>query len=623
MRNPQDARTAQGSYGVRLYSAVFYVDAVQDNRVDGTQTSSINPTATGYLSMPATATELETNQPAFTLTLASNTFASSGGTTATLTRNTSNGNPADTAVTVAITSSDPAAATAPATVTIPAGQDSVTFPITGVATNLLVATRSVTFTTGTPTDPVTGRSFAASAASASVTDTNTPTLELAPDARYVEDNAANPATYATLSLTDGRGNPMPLAGAITVSLSSNDPADLTVPATVNVPVGAASVRIPITVIDNPNNNNPVVTIGAYALDAITSQPIGAGHATTTLSVLSTSGPSLSIAAPTILGVAAGSAQATVSLGSTPLASALTVALASSNPAEATVPATVTIPAGATSAPFTIAVPGGATTGPVTISATAAGDNMAARTITIATGSLPDLSVTSITLPPAPQTGQVNVPVSWQVANDGNGTASGSWNDHVVLSTDAAGKDVIASQDVAYAGGPLAPGASYTASATFSVLPSRSGTYYVTVATDYGPQAIAEITASNDALVSAMSLGSAYYATLQVQAGEKQVPAGSPLTIGGQALYADGQGSPTSAIVYIAVYKDGNSVEEDGPIAANPDGTYSYTFAPSRLYPYDHYPMFGVKPPEPGAPARENPLFSGLSCDAGLLSPPEL
>src|SRR5271157_6081438 len=342
------------------YSAVFYVDAVQDNIVDGTQTSSLKPSASGYLSIPATATELETNTPALSLTLGSTTFADTAGTTATLTRNTNSSNPNDTALTVAIASSDPSVATAPATVTLPAGQSSVSFPITGVATNLLVDTRSVIFTTNTPVDPVTGENFAAGAATATVTDTNTPVLELATDAPYVEENAANPATYATLSLTDGHGNPFPLGSAITVALSSNDPADLTVPTSVSVPAGTTSVRIPLTVINNPNNNNPVVTLTAYALDAITSYPISTGHASTTLSVLNTNGPSLSITAPTtFIGVAAGQATATVSLGN-------------SNTGEATVLSSVIIPAGATSAPFTISVPSGATAGPVTITASATG-----------------------------------------------------------------------------------------------------------------------------------------------------------------------------------------------------------------------------------------------------------
>ncbi len=172
------------------YSAVFYVDAVQDNLVDGTQTSSLNPSASSYLSIPATATELETNTPTLSLTLASNTFADNGGTTATLTRNTNNSSPNDTALTVAIASSNPSVATAPATVTIPAGQNSVSFPIAGVATGLLVDSRSVTFTTNTPLDPVTGMNFAASGATTTVTDTNIPVLELStvPD---VEEDATD------------------------------------------------------------------------------------------------------------------------------------------------------------------------------------------------------------------------------------------------------------------------------------------------------------------------------------------------------------------------------------------------------------------------------------------------
>src|SRR5262249_15442106 len=70
------------------YSAVFYVDAVQDNLVDGTQTSMITPSANGYIAMSDTATETESNAPALALSLASSTFADNSGTMATLSRNT-------------------------------------------------------------------------------------------------------------------------------------------------------------------------------------------------------------------------------------------------------------------------------------------------------------------------------------------------------------------------------------------------------------------------------------------------------------------------------------------------------------------------------------------------------
>ncbi len=569
------------------FSAVFYVDAVQDNFVDGTQMSTITPSANGYVSMADTATELESNNPALSLSLASSTFADNSGTMATLSRNTNSSSALDAALVVAIASSDPSVATAPATVTIPADQSSVSFPITGVATTLLVDTRSVIFTTNTPVDPVSGRNFAASAAAATITDTNTPVLELATDAPYVEDNAANPATYATLSLTDGHGNPMPLASAITVALSSNDNADLSLPSNVTVAAGVTSVRIPLSVVNNPNNNNPVVTLAAYALDAITSRPINTGHATTTLSVLSTSGASLAITAPTFIGVTAGSAMATLSLGNTPLASDLTVSLSSSNTGEATVPATVVIPAGATSAPFEISVPSGATALPVTITAATAGYNMAAATVNIVTASIPDLALTSITAPASPQAGEFNVSLSWKVTNDGNGTATGLWNDHVVISTDPAGNNVVFSTNIAFAGGSLTEGSSYTGTTKFNV-PPQVGIYYVSVTTNYGANAIPEITTSNDSKSTAMNVGVAYYATLGVQANPKQVSAGSPLSVAGTVTDVDGVTHPVGAIVYIAVYKNGKSMEQDGPIFANPNGTYSYTFAPSSTIPGDHY-----------------------------------
>ena len=172
--------------------------------------------------------------------------------------------------------------------------------------------------------------------------------------------------------------------------------------------------------------------------------------------------------------------------------------------------------------------------------------MAAQTLTIATASLPDLELTSITPPVNLQAGQFNVSASWNVTNDGNGTANGSWNDHVVLSTDPAGKQhvLIFSGNFAYAGGPLLEGSSYTGSITFNV-PSQVGVYYLTVTTNSGSNVIPEITPSNDTLVSVLNVGTAYYATLQVQANEKHVPAGHPRSPFQRVLATDVDGGDSS------------------------------------------------------------------------------
>ena len=50
-----------------------------------------------------------------------------------------------------------------------------------MATNLLVATRTVIFTTNTPVDPVTGRNFAASAAATATQFTEQQHSDAGPD----------------------------------------------------------------------------------------------------------------------------------------------------------------------------------------------------------------------------------------------------------------------------------------------------------------------------------------------------------------------------------------------------------------------------------------------------------
>ncbi len=175
-------------------------------------------------------------------------------------------------------------------------------------------------------------------------------------------------------------------------------------------------------------------------------------------------------------------------------------------------------------------------------------------------------------------------MSWTVTNDGNVTATGAWFDHVVLSTDPAGQNVISFQNIPFTGGSLAVGQSYTGSTTFNV-PSQVGLYYLTVTTNYGFTAIKEITASNDSLVAGLNVGAAYYASLQVQANEKQVPVGSPITVSGVVADTDGVTHPVGAVIYIAVFRDGQPLGEGGPISANSNGTYAYTFAPSASSNY--------------------------------------
>ena len=63
----------------------------------------------------------------------------------------------------------------------------------------------------------------------------------------VSETDANPATTGTVSRTGGDN-----AEALVVTLSSNDITELTVPATVEIPAGAASITFDATVVDDTN-----------------------------------------------------------------------------------------------------------------------------------------------------------------------------------------------------------------------------------------------------------------------------------------------------------------------------------------------------------------------------------
>src|SRR5690606_3048550 len=101
-------------------------------------------------------------------------------------------------------------------------------------------------------------------------------------------------------------------------------------------------------------------------------------------------------------------------------SALQVNLTSSNTNELTVPLSVTIPANASSVQFNAAsVDDGETDGnkPVTVSASAAGFTSGNAQISVTDVNLPDLLVSSITVPASAET-ETFVSLNWQVANQG-------------------------------------------------------------------------------------------------------------------------------------------------------------------------------------------------------------
>ena len=122
--------------GAGAASASFSVNVGDDTLAAGPRQALLTATALGANGSPITGTAvsvpmtiLDNDGPTLQLTLSATTIAESGGTTATVTRNT----PATNALVIALTSDKPGEATVPPTVTIPLNSDSATFAVTGVS----------------------------------------------------------------------------------------------------------------------------------------------------------------------------------------------------------------------------------------------------------------------------------------------------------------------------------------------------------------------------------------------------------------------------------------------------------------------------------------------------------
>ena len=224
--------------------------------------------------------------------------------------------------TVTLASSNTALVTVPASVLVPAGSQSATFPVTSVKTGTQTnVTITATFPAGTS---VTG----------TVTILASPivsTLTLSPGAVV----GGSPST-GTVTLSGAA----PAGGAL-ITLASSNTGVATVPASFTIPAGATTGTFTVTTLAQAVDTT--VTISA-SFHNTTRSAVLTVNRTNTLQ-------SLTLNPTTIEGST--TSTGTVTITDPAPAGGASVALASSNTAVATVPATVTVPAGQLSANFTV------------------------------------------------------------------------------------------------------------------------------------------------------------------------------------------------------------------------------------------------------------------------------
>ncbi len=127
-------------------TASFAVSAVNDTLLDGSQSVSVNASASGYFGIPASIVVHDNETTTLTVALPVSAEEGATGLVGMVTAGANVAAP----IQVALLSSDTTEITVPATVTIPTGQASATFPLTILNENLADGTQTVTISAQVP-----------------------------------------------------------------------------------------------------------------------------------------------------------------------------------------------------------------------------------------------------------------------------------------------------------------------------------------------------------------------------------------------------------------------------------------------------------------------------------------
>lgn len=231
--------------------------------------------------------------------------------------------PPASAAAFSLQSSAPHQLEVPSTVSVPAGQTSVTFPVTAVADGFLDGSRGVSVLANSA-------GYAPAMATTVVTDVDSATVSLVLPP-VIEGQMAR---YGVLQLN------RPAAGPLTFTLSSSDTTAVTVPSTVTVLPGHTSAAIPLVIIDDSK-------IDGTQTSTITATRVG--FATGTIDVLDNEDTVLVMTLPAS-GVEGSPVYASLKISGV-LPADLTINLSSSLSSRVNFPPSVVIPAGSTSVTF--------------------------------------------------------------------------------------------------------------------------------------------------------------------------------------------------------------------------------------------------------------------------------
>ncbi len=218
----------------------YLAAAVEDTLLEGNQTYTLTASAAGAIGSSQNVQVVDNDVPGVTVSFAQDPVSEGAGanaTTATLTRSIVS----DQALSIALNNDRPDKVLVPATMTIPANQVSVTFPVaavdnvdvdgdTLVTIQPVILSGGVAFALGTP-------------ATITVTDDDGPTLTLTLAPKLAAEGLASAATGTISRNTDP-------TDALEATLTTDAPGEMSVPASVTIPAGQKSTTFAVASLDD-------------------------------------------------------------------------------------------------------------------------------------------------------------------------------------------------------------------------------------------------------------------------------------------------------------------------------------------------------------------------------------
>ena len=308
----------------------FYVDAVDDALLDGTQAVTVTATADGY---PLASAGLDVlDHETLTVAVDRPTVAESLDQRAVVVWITrSNVGDLDQSLRVDLATSDPSEAVIQPFVWLPAGYQTVGVYLAAVDDSLLDGLQEVTVSATAP-------GYVGADDVLAVMDYETLTVDIVADAISESGGAATATVFR--DSTD-------IAQPLVVALVSSDPTEASVPPEVVIPANAPSISFTVTANDD-------AWLDGAQLVSIRASAAGYAAHSDTVTVLDHESLTVTIAVAEI-SESAGSTTASVTRHNTDIGQPLTVWLTSSDMSEATVSEFVVIPANVATVTFSVTV----------------------------------------------------------------------------------------------------------------------------------------------------------------------------------------------------------------------------------------------------------------------------